>query len=127
MITAAQCAAYAGLESSELLLGATPSERHYSLLASYLLNLQRGVLPVRDMIVADLRAFIDLGARQRAADLLLVLRLFLSAYPEARYAEGSLELAGLGPVQLTGVGRHGNVVVLRPRRFGGGSGKGTRA
>jgi hypothetical protein len=32
----------------------------------------------------DLRIFLDLGASRRAADLLIVLRLFLSDYPDAR-------------------------------------------
>jgi hypothetical protein len=36
------------------------------------------------MIVADIRAALDLGALNRAADLLVVLRLFLSDHPEAR-------------------------------------------
>jgi hypothetical protein len=36
------------------------------------------------MIIADLRRFHELGARQYTADLLLVLRLFLTEYPSAR-------------------------------------------
>jgi hypothetical protein len=36
------------------------------------------------MIIADLRRFHELGARQYTADLLLVLRLFLTDYPSAR-------------------------------------------
>jgi hypothetical protein len=36
------------------------------------------------MIVGDIRAAIDLGASKYAADLVLVLRLFLSKHPEAR-------------------------------------------
>lgn len=84
MITLAQCVVFAGLSSKEMILGATPSARHNSLLSSYLLNLDRGPVAVRDMIVADLRSFLDLGARQRAADLLIVLRSFLYDYPQAR-------------------------------------------
>jgi hypothetical protein len=41
---------------------------------------------VREMIVSDLRGFLDLGAHDRAHDLLLVLRLFLSEHPGARRA-----------------------------------------
>jgi hypothetical protein len=48
------------------------------------LNLERGPLAVRNMIIADLRRFHELGARQYTADLLLVLRLFLTDYPSAR-------------------------------------------
>lgn len=84
MISVSQCAGYADLDRSELLIGPSHCAKHDSLLASYLLNLGADSVAVRDMIRADLRAFIDLGARKRAADLLLVLRLFLSRYPEAR-------------------------------------------
>ena len=92
MISVSQCAAYAGLASSELLIGRPPSAKHHSLLASYVINLERGGIAVRNMIRADLRAFLDLGARERAADLLLVLRLFLSKYPAARYPDLQGEL-----------------------------------
>jgi hypothetical protein len=91
MITVTQCAALAGLASNEMVLGVTPSARHHSLLASYLLNLGRGPVAVRTMIVADLRAFLDLGAARRAADLLIVLRFFLSKHPEAGYVPLRLE------------------------------------
>jgi hypothetical protein len=37
---------------------------------------------VRDLIVADIRAALDLGASKRAADLLMVLRTFLFEHPE---------------------------------------------
>jgi hypothetical protein len=40
---------------------------------------------VRDMIVADLRCFLDLGSRRQAADALPVLRSFLSDHPDARH------------------------------------------
>jgi hypothetical protein len=84
MITCAQCAVFAGLAANEIFLGPTPSAKHRSLLTSYLVNLKRGPEVVRDMIVSDLRCWLDLGAVQQAADLLIVLRQFLSDYPEAR-------------------------------------------
>ena len=84
MITLEQCAAFAGLASNETLLGATPSSLHHSLLSSYLLNLGKGPKFVRGLIVFDIRTYLDLGASKRAADLLLVLREFLSHHPEAR-------------------------------------------
>ncbi len=87
MISLAQCAAFAGLASDEILLGVTPSSKHCSLLSSYTLNLKRGPVAVREMIVADLRRFRELGAMQRAADLLFVLRVFLTQYPGARCIE----------------------------------------
>ncbi len=84
MITLEECAEFAALEASELFTGAILSTRHQSLLSSYLLNLWRGAIAVRKMIVGDIRVAIDLGAAKYAADLVLVLRLFLSKHPEAR-------------------------------------------
>ncbi len=87
MISLAQCAAFAGLARDEIVLGVTPSAKHRALLSSYLLNLGRGPTAVREMIVADLRRFRELGALQRVADLLFVLRVFLTRHPEARCAQ----------------------------------------
>jgi len=86
MITFERCAAFAGLAPNEMFLGAAPSARHHSLLSSYRLNLWRGPKVVCGLIVSDIRTFLDLGASKRAADLLLVLREFLSDYPEASLA-----------------------------------------
>ncbi len=83
MISLSRCIDLADLDPKELLVGVAPSARHYSLLAGYVLNLDRGVGAVRDLIRSDLAGYIDLGAKARAADLLLILRLFLSDYPEA--------------------------------------------
>lgn len=77
-ITLAQCAALSGLHSHEMLLGVSQTAMHDSLHASYLLHDERGWQAVRDMIVADIRASLDLGASKQAADLLIVLRRFLS-------------------------------------------------
>ncbi len=84
MICITQCAESSGLAPNEMILGVTPSSRHHSLFASYLLNKERSPAAIRDMIISDLRSFLDLGAKQRAADLLIVLRLFLSDYLQAR-------------------------------------------
>lgn len=84
MITLEECAEFAGLETNELFTGAVLTAKHRSLLSSYLLNLKRGPVGVRKMIVADVRTAIDLGASKHAADLILVLRMFLSKHPEAR-------------------------------------------
>ncbi len=106
MISLSQCAGCAGLDSSELLIGTVVSAKHHSLLESYALNLWRGAIVVRDLIRTDLRTFIDLGAQKKAADLLLVLRLFLSHFPEARHrdrqsksAERTFRLADLGVIK----------------------------
>jgi hypothetical protein len=66
----------------EFSLDAIPSRKHKSLLESYKMNLERGSDAVCDMIIGDVERFIELGARQRAADLLLVLRLFVSGLPK---------------------------------------------
>jgi hypothetical protein len=83
MISLTQCMVLGGLGSDEMILGVAPCARHHSLLLSYLFNLKRGLAFVRDMIIADLRSSIDIGAMQQAADHLVVLRLFFSEYPEA--------------------------------------------
>jgi hypothetical protein len=82
-ITVDECAALSGLGPDEIWVGVTPSAFHESLHASYLLHQKRGWDAVRDMIVADIRSSIDLGASKLAADLLIVLRLFLSKHFEA--------------------------------------------
>ncbi len=87
MITLEECAKFAALETNELFMGAVLSTRHQSLLSSYLLNLRRGPSTVRKMIVSDIRAAIDLGASKYAADLVLVLRMFLSKHTEARISQ----------------------------------------
>jgi len=85
MISLTQCLVLGGLGSNEAMMGIAPCAKHHSLLLSYLFNLKRGLAFVRDMIIVDLRSSIDVGAMQQAADLLVVLRLFFSEYPEAAY------------------------------------------
>jgi hypothetical protein len=68
--------------SNEVMSGVRPSAQHDALLASYLLGLRHGPAVVRDLIVADLDGFLDLGLNRRAADQLVVLRAFLAKYPE---------------------------------------------
>jgi hypothetical protein len=95
MITLAQCTSFAALTPNEIVLGPTPSAKHHLLLTSYLLNLKRGPEVVRDMMVSDLRRWLDLGAVQRAADLLIVLRQFLFDYPEARFIRHSGDIVSV--------------------------------
>lgn len=84
MISFQQCASYAGLDSDEVILGVTPSERHDLLLSSYLLNSGLSKTQIRKRIVSDLRGFLELGAAREAADRLIVLRHYLADHPEAR-------------------------------------------
>lgn len=81
MLSLFECRERAGLGSHEVVLGATLGQRHEALLASYLLNLSRGERFVLEMIVADLRGFVDLGALDLAGDVFVVLRLFLDGRP----------------------------------------------
>ena len=97
MITLEQCVASTGLAPGELCLGSTPSTKHRALLGSYLLNLKRGPEFVREMMVSDLRRWLDLGAVEQAADLLIVLRQFLTAHPEARFVRCSARGGRLSP------------------------------
>ena len=84
MITLRQCANYSGLSESEMIVGATASSRLRTLLSSYLIDLEEGAHWVRETLVSDIRASVGRGALAQAADLLIVLREFLSRYPEAR-------------------------------------------
>ena len=90
MISVRECASFAGLTAKEICLGASPSAKHRVLQSRYLLNLWRGSKTVRKLIVADIRRWTELGAPDRAADALLVLRQFLSDFPDARIAVASL-------------------------------------
>ena len=84
MISVERCAELAELTAPKLPLCALPCERHKLLLESYLFNLKRGKASVCKMILEDLWRFMDLGACERAADLLVVHRLLMSgcASPE---------------------------------------------
>lgn len=86
MLSVSECAEYVGLNPNELLLGPGPTAKHKNMLDCYLLNRWRGEAFVAQMISDDLRAAVDLGATTRAADLLLVLRLFLTDSPAATCA-----------------------------------------
>jgi hypothetical protein len=77
--------------SNEIMSGVTRSARHDALLASYLLGLGHGPSVVRNLIVADLDGFLDLGLKRRAADQLVVLRAFLAQYPETARGVRSVE------------------------------------
>ena len=83
MITNEQCGEFTGLAPNEMILGAIPFAKHRVLLSSYVLNICRGSKTVRKMIVADIRMWLDLGMVKESADLVVVLRQFLSDYPEA--------------------------------------------
>jgi hypothetical protein len=77
-----QCAALCGLDSNKFTADVTPSPTYASLHASYLLLRKIGWATVRDLIVADIRAALDLGASKRAKDLLMVFRMLVFEHPE---------------------------------------------
>lgn len=92
MITAQRCATFAGLASSEVFLGASPSSQRRAMLFFYLQSVGRRRLTpkqLREIIVADLRIAVSCGAAQQAADLLNVLREVFSLFPEASLTTAS--------------------------------------
>ena len=66
------------LDLDARVVGRAPHARHQALLESYLFNAHRGHAKVLGMMIRDLRGCLDIGADRRAADLVIVLRLFLS-------------------------------------------------
>jgi hypothetical protein len=77
-----QCAALCGLDSNDFRTDLTASAAYAPLRASYLLLHKLGWATVQALIVADIRAALDLGASKRVTDLLLVLQTFLFEHPE---------------------------------------------
>jgi hypothetical protein len=87
MISVRDCAKIAGLHSNELILGVEATERHKRLLNAYLFNMRHGARFVCRLIVGDIRRCLELGALDRAADLLIVLRIFMSGRGRHRRQE----------------------------------------
>lgn len=83
MISVSQCIALSGLGVNEVILGVTPTKRHDQLCESYLLIPGGRYDVLRDRIVGDIRASLELGARRLAADLLIVLRLAFARRPNS--------------------------------------------
>lgn len=67
------------LASDSVSLSASVTPAHRTLLASYRMNAHRGEDSARNLIIRDLRNFLDLGALDRATDLLIVLALYIRA------------------------------------------------
>lgn len=65
------------VSSGEILLNASVTPSHRSLLASYRMNAHRGEGAVRALIMRDLRSYLDLGALDPASDLIIVLALLM--------------------------------------------------
>ncbi len=78
MIKLMRCAKLVKLDLDALVVGLAPHARHHALLKSYLFNAHRGHAKVLGMMIRDLRGCLDIGADRCAADLVIVLRLFLS-------------------------------------------------
>lgn len=65
------------LAADSISLSASVTPAHRTLLVSYRMNAQRGEESARNLILRDMRNFMDLGALDRATDLLIVLALFM--------------------------------------------------
>lgn len=83
MISLNKCRRSVALEPTRIVLGVVPTVKHLQLLANYLRSLALGEEAVQEMILADLHASYDSGSMEEAADALIVLRLFMFAYPAA--------------------------------------------
>jgi hypothetical protein len=53
-------------------------------MARYLLKEPHGAAKIRDMILDDIREALSRNDKDRASELLMVLRHFLDTHPEAR-------------------------------------------
>ena len=103
MIPLHECAAIAGLKSDDLVVGTDFRPIHWKMLSGYLTNRDKGLARVCGLIIADMRAYLDLGAKEKAADALVVLRLLLanfpsldtSTIPEFAWSNPSSELSSL--------------------------------
>jgi len=73
-----ECRRLTGLSGREILLGATPSPRHRATLRGYLRMCRGNVRELQEVLIRDLRSYLEIGARCFAADQLIVLRLFLA-------------------------------------------------
>lgn len=106
MIGARQCSELAGLSSHEAFLGVSPSARHEALFESYVSITHLTKKCLGELIVTDLRNFLDLGAVRQAADRFVVLRRLLSDYPEAQPVTPAWERAASTGARIRG-GRPG--------------------
>ena len=75
-----KCSSCVGLSYDEKLLDIEPSGAQCRLLSSYMLILDRGPDAVRQMILADLIRFQELGAQRYAEDLKVVLACFVAEF-----------------------------------------------
>jgi hypothetical protein len=83
IVSLKECACRSGVALNDMVIGLSPSERHFSLLQSYLFGRPDDGSTLQDRIIEDMRDARNLGASRRAADLLLVLRIFMSMSAES--------------------------------------------
>ena len=87
MISLEDCIALCGLTEQEVM--AIAEHEHVpeiaaAAMARYLLKKPGGAATIRDMIRDDIREAASRGDRDRASELMMVLRHFLETHPEAR-------------------------------------------
>jgi hypothetical protein len=84
VISVQDCAKFAELAEKEICLAPSVNARRRVLRSCSLLTRRRGLNAFRKLIVADIRRWTELGTPDRAADACVMLRQFLSGFPEAR-------------------------------------------
>jgi hypothetical protein len=84
-----ECRKLTGLLSREVLLGVSPLPRHRATLRGYFRLCHGNAREVQDVLVHDLRSYLEIGARHFAADQLIVLRIFLTELTRGRSAQDS--------------------------------------
>jgi hypothetical protein len=72
------CRKLTGLSGREIILGVDPSPRHRATLRGYIRLCHGNARKIQEVLVHDLRSYLEIGARHFAADQLIVLRLFLA-------------------------------------------------
>ena len=91
MISLEDCIALCGLSRKEVM--AIAEHEHVPAITAaamgrYLLKKPGGAEQIRDMIRADLHEALSRDDKDHASELLMVLRQFLSAHPEAQVRQG---------------------------------------
>ena len=90
MISIEDCIALCGLTEQEVMAIAEHEqvpEVAAAAIGKYLLKEPNGPTKIRDMMRDDIHDALSRGDKDRASELLMVLRHFLATHPEAQYSQ----------------------------------------